>query len=106
MWCRVCVAIISPIFAWTPLITTFAEPFSVTVISVTDGDTITVLCGGRQLKIRLANIDCPEKSQEFGQRAKQFTADLVIGKTVIVESRVRNFTVPFAHILAKAFAFF
>jgi len=31
-----------------------------------------------------ATIDCPEKSQPYGQKAKQFTADMVAGKTVKV----------------------
>jgi endonuclease YncB( thermonuclease family) len=38
------------------------------VISVADGDTITVLDESRtQHKIRLAGIDAPEKGQAFGQ---------------------------------------
>lgn len=55
------------------------------VIGVTDGDTIKVLRDGKQVKIRLYGIDCPEKRQAFGQKAKQFTADLVAGKMVDVE---------------------
>ena len=55
-----------------------------TVVSVTDGDTIKVLKDGIQVTIRLASIDCPEKGQPYGQVAKKFTADLVIGKIVKV----------------------
>lgn len=62
-----------------------AESFSATVVGVSDGDTITVLSNARQFKLRLANIDCPEKSQAFGKRAKQFTSDLAFGKTVLVQ---------------------
>ena len=51
-------------------------------------DTITVLVGGRQqLKVRLAEIDAPEKSQAFGQRSKQSLSDLVFGKQVKVEQQ-------------------
>ncbi len=50
------------------------------VVSVTDGDTIKVLKDGQQVKIRLASIDCPEKGQPYGQKAKQFTADMVTDK--------------------------
>ena len=36
-------------------------------------------------KIRLAGIDCPERKQAFGKRAKQFTSNLVFRKVVTVE---------------------
>jgi len=37
--------------------------------------------------MRLAEIDCPEKSQSFGAKAKQFTSWLVGGPTVTVDVR-------------------
>ena len=55
------------------------------VVGVTDGDTITVLHEGRGEKIRLYGIDCPEKRQAFGTRAKEATSALVFGKVVEVE---------------------
>ena len=54
------------------------------VVSVSDGDTIKVIKDGKQVKVRLAAIDCPEKKQPYGQKAKQFTADMVAGKSVKV----------------------
>lgn len=45
------------------------------VISVADGDTITVLQNSKQYKIRLYGIDTPEKKQDFGQKAKFFTSN-------------------------------
>jgi endonuclease YncB( thermonuclease family) len=55
------------------------------VVAVANGDTITVLdAGKRQVKIRLYGIDCPEKKQPFGNRARQATADAVMGKDVTV----------------------
>ena len=56
------------------------------VIGVSDGDTITVLNEKTPVKVRLYGIDCPEKKQAFGTRAKQFTSDLVFGKVVDVET--------------------
>ncbi len=56
------------------------------VVGVTDGDTITVLQDKNQVKVRLYGIDCPEKRQAFGTRAKQFTSELVFGKVVDVET--------------------
>ena len=52
------------------------------VVSVSDGDTIKVLKDGKQVKIRLAAIDCPEKGQPYGKKAKQFTVSMVAGKIV------------------------
>lgn len=56
-----------------------------TVVRVLDGDTIEVLHEGRGERVRLANIDCPEKSQAFGNRAKQFTSELAFGREVTVQ---------------------
>lgn len=53
-------------------------------VSVTSGDIIKVLKDGKPVAIRLAAIDCPEKWQPYGNAAKQFTANLVAGKVVIV----------------------
>ena len=56
------------------------------VVAVADGDTFTLLVNGsRQQKIRLHGIDCPEKKQDFGQVAKDFTSKQVFGKTITVK---------------------
>ena len=55
------------------------------VISVADGDTITVLdSSNKQHKIRLYGIDCPEKGQSFGKAAKNLTSRLTYRKTAVV----------------------
>jgi len=64
-----------------------APEFHGRVVGVADGDTITVLHDGRAEKIRLYGIDAPEKGQAFGQRAKEFTAELAFGITVTVRVR-------------------
>lgn len=56
------------------------------VIGVKDGDTFEVLYDGEPERVRLAEIDCPEKSQPFGNNAKQYASDLCFGKTVTVSS--------------------
>jgi len=61
-----------------------AESFSGKVVGVTDGDTISVMRDGEAVKVRLSGIDCPEKKQAYGERAKQFASDLAFGKTVSV----------------------
>lgn len=56
------------------------------VISVTDGDTIKVKTHQNKIeKIRLAQIDTPEKKQPWGQKAKQAMSDKVFGKQVKVD---------------------
>jgi micrococcal nuclease len=62
-----------------------ATAWSGKAVGVSDGDTITVLHGRQPEKIRLWGIDCPEKGQDFGTRAKQATSALVFGKVVEVE---------------------
>lgn len=57
------------------------------VVGVADGDTFTFLTAdNRQIKIRLHGIDCPEKKQDYGQVAKKFTSDHIIGKKIEVDS--------------------
>src|SRR5439155_20497434 len=64
--------------------------FSGKCVGVIDGDTIDVLRNGRAVRIRLEGIDCPERGQDFGSRAKQFTSGLVFGKTVTVKVKERD----------------
>jgi endonuclease YncB( thermonuclease family) len=60
------------------------QPVSQTanVISIKDGDTIEILLNGKPQRIRLAHIDCPEKNQPFGTKAKLFTSAKCFGQTV------------------------
>jgi endonuclease YncB( thermonuclease family) len=60
--------------------------FSAKVIAVIDGDTIEVLENNNQIRIRLAEIDCPESTQDFGQKASLFTSELVSDKQVKVKA--------------------
>lgn len=60
------------------------------VVSITDGDTITVLHDGVPERIRLHGIDCPEKKQAFGTRAKQFTGELAHEKTVTLRTHGKD----------------
>ncbi len=60
------------------------------VVGVSDGDTITVLHNGRGERIRLFGVDCPEKRQAFGKRAKHFTSGLVYGETVEITPMARD----------------
>ncbi|MGC8769362.1 thermonuclease family protein [Calditerrivibrio sp.] len=64
----------------------FAEIIKGKVVGVSDGDTITLLAeDNKPLKIRLAQIDAPEKKQDFGQKSKQSLSDLIYLKDVTVK---------------------
>src|SRR4026208_2575355 len=56
------------------------------VVSVLDGDTIEVLHNTHPERVRLSGIDCPEKGQAFGTRAKQALSALVFGRDVILQT--------------------
>jgi endonuclease YncB( thermonuclease family) len=61
------------------------------VVSVTDGDTITVLdSNNTQHKIRLSDIDAPEKKHPFGQRSKESLSDFVFNKPVTVDTNKQD----------------
>lgn len=59
------------------------------IVGVSDGDTATMLVeadsGKLTVKIRLAHIDAPEKSQPWGQKSKQALSDLIYAKTIRVQ---------------------
>jgi endonuclease YncB( thermonuclease family) len=67
-----------------------AEEFSGRVVAVMDGDTITVLVGREQRRVRLAGVDAPEKGQAFGQRSRQALSQMVFGQQVTVVSTGRD----------------
>lgn len=54
------------------------------VVRVLDGDTIEILHDKQPVRIRLANIDAPEKKQAFGSWSAARLKALVAGQSVIV----------------------
>jgi endonuclease YncB( thermonuclease family) len=86
-----CVTVSPRLVRWVLLLlavavnVSWAETLVGKVVAIADGDTLTVLTGIAQYKIRLAGIDAPEKRQPFGERSKQSLAKLAFGKTVTVE---------------------
>ena len=57
--------------------------FKATVVGIKDGDTVVVLDSlNNQITLRLAEIDCPEKNQPFGTKAKQFTSEEIYRKEI------------------------
>jgi len=62
-----------------------ADTLNGKVVKVSDGDTITILADNTQHRIRLANIDAPEKGQPWGNKSRQALATMVAGNTVTVQ---------------------
>lgn len=61
-----------------------AKTISGRVVSIADGDTLTILAAGnKQERIRLAEIDAPESRQPFGQRSKQALVRMCGGKQAV-----------------------
>ena len=56
-------------------------------IRVVDGDTIRAEAKGKEIKIRLVEIDAPEMNQPFGAQSKNFLNRLLYGKDVTLISQ-------------------
>jgi micrococcal nuclease len=60
------------------------EVFKASVRDVVDGDSVVVQDNGKTTVLRLDGVDAPELSQAFGNDARDFLRNLLIGKVVIV----------------------
>lgn len=67
-----------------------AENFEAKVLVVMDGDTVFVQSGPFKAKLRLVNIDAPEKDQPFGQQSQESLQSLIGGKVIQVESKASD----------------
>lgn len=55
------------------------------VVGIADGDTLTLLTPQREeVRVRLADIDTPERRQPYGSRAREALSDLAFGRSVRV----------------------
>lgn len=62
-----------------------AQEYGGRVVGISDGDTFTLLTSDkRQIKVRLAEVDTPERTQPYGTRARQALSELFYGKAVRV----------------------
>jgi endonuclease YncB( thermonuclease family) len=69
-----------------------APAHSASVLSVGDGDTITVIEGSKRIKVRLACIDAPETSQSpYGMDArKKLQGLLPVGSQVTLKTKTTD----------------
>jgi endonuclease YncB( thermonuclease family) len=64
-----------------------SEEFTAKVVAVLDGDTVLVKRAKGLVKIRLAEIDAPEKAQTFGETSRRSLSDMVSGRQVKIVSQ-------------------
>ena len=60
------------------------------MVAILDGYTINVLVDRHPVRVRLAQIDAPEKRQAFGTRSRQALAELVFRQSVRVAETGRD----------------
>lgn len=62
-----------------------ASDFKARIDRVVDGDTLMAITkDGRSLRLRLADIDAPEKDQDWGTEATQMLSKMALGKSANV----------------------
>jgi endonuclease YncB( thermonuclease family) len=63
----------------------FAESFTSRCLGVTDGDTVSVTYKGKEARVKLAGVECPEEGQDFCEEAKNFTSELLLDKDLCID---------------------
>lgn len=63
-----------------------AETLTGKVVSIADGDTITILVARERVKVRLAEIDAPERGQPWNKRSRQALSQKISSHVVQVET--------------------
>lgn len=63
-----------------------SEPVPAKIVGVSDGDTVTAVINGAQVKIRLYGIDAPEKAQPFGQAATDVLKQITTGQSITIQA--------------------
>lgn len=64
--------------------------FAGRVVAVHDGDTVTVLAGGADRRVRLSGIDAPERGQPYASASRRALAARVAGRDVVVLERGKD----------------
>lgn len=71
--------------------TIFGETIYGKIKKIKDGDTVVLLDSNKkQHTIRLAEIDAPEKSQDFGQKSKEYLIKLCANKYVEIKVKSKD----------------
>lgn len=60
------------------------------IIRIIDGDTVDVLVNKTPVRVRLVDIDAPESKQPFGQKSRQFLADMIFRQQVTIVEKGKD----------------
>lgn len=63
--------------------------FNGKVVKVIDGDTVDILTN-KKIRVRLLDIDAPERRQAYGNASRKYLASLIAGKTVYVKKNKKD----------------
>lgn len=67
------------------------ETISGTVVAITDGDTLSIVGKDRKRhRIRLAEIDAPERKQAYGTRSRNSLAAICFQKAAVAETAEKD----------------
>jgi micrococcal nuclease len=75
-----------------------AETLYGTGVQVVDGDSFVVMVEGREVEVRLYGIDCPEYSQPYSRKAREFTRDRIVQKNISMTTYYKD---PYGRIVAE-----
>lgn len=67
-----------------------AEEFVARVLTVHEGDRLTIHYQGQRVTIYLRDVDCPELKQPYGKQAKHATAAYLANREVVVRDLKRD----------------
>ena len=73
---------VSPALSWADVVAR--------VITVHEGDRLTIYHDGRKETIYLKDVDCPELKQPYGKQAKHATAAYVGNREIVVRAMRRD----------------
>ena len=82
------VLVCAVLLAWAGAV--HAEELVGKVVKIADGDTLTILVDRQAHRVRLTEIDGPEKKQPYGKRSRKSLAELCAGKVATVEDKGRD----------------
>ena len=84
-------ALTAMVICGLPIYPAYADTFRGLVVGITDGDTIKVLKDDKeQIKVRLVEIDAPEKRQAFGNRSKETLSDYCFNKVATLAEKGKD----------------